>query len=67
MQVCDAMAFASCRWESKGQEAFGDSVHCRIVCSCDFQTLGRRGLIEKGRGVVTKIHSATSVYGHEFG
>ena len=67
MQVWDAMTFSSCSWKINGQEPFRGSVHCRIVCSGDLQTMGRWGLVEKESGGVAKIHSAASVYGHEFG
>ena len=67
MQVLDTMAFSGSSWKGKGQVTFGGGMQCRIVCSCDLQILGRWGLVEKGSGVVTKVHSAASVYGHEFG
>ena len=72
MQVWDAMAFSDSSWKGKGQITFGGSLHRRIVCSCDLQTLGRswglvEGLVEEGSGVVTKVPSAASVYGHDFG
>ena len=49
------MAFSGCRWKIDGQEPFQGSVHCRILCSGDLQTMGRWDLVEKGAGVVRFI------------
>ena len=66
MQVWDAMTFSSSRWKSKRQEPF--EVSCIAdVFAVAIANFGALGLCLRGGGVVTKVDSAASVDGHEFG